>query len=182
MGHQRAERGNQILEFSLVGLPLVFMLFSIANMSLNMLTVHTMQEAVEQGARYVVTHGSTCSSGTNTCTVTVQQIADVINNAAAGINSKNLNVSLIPASDTGNTITCNPLNTCLSSCSSGCSANRTVTWPTSTNSDNSPGKDIIVTADCTVTAPFILFWTGDGATKMANSTTFHAYSQQRLMF
>ena len=72
-----AERGNHTLEFTLVGLPLTFLLFSIANMCFSMLTMHTLQEAVEQGGRYVVTRGSTCSAGTNSCTVTVQQIASL---------------------------------------------------------------------------------------------------------
>lgn len=181
MRDRRGERGNQILEFTLVGVPLVCILFSIANMSFAMLTMHTMQEAVEQGARYVVTHGSTCKSP-NTCTVTVENIADVVAASAAGISSKNVNVSLIPASDTGNTITCNPLNTCMTSCSSSCSSSRTTTWPTSTSGDNSPGQDIIISADCTVNAPMAMFWPGSGKSTSMTGGSFHAYSRQRLMF
>jgi len=179
MRDRNGERGNQTLEFTILGLPLVFILFSIANMSLAMLTMHTMQEAVEQGARYAATRGSTCSSGSNTCSVQVQDIAGVIASSAAGVSASKLSVTLTPADDAGNAITCNPLNTCLSSCSSGCSASRTVVWPTSTNSDNSPGKDVIVAADCTVAAPIFMFW--DGTVKTPSST-FHAYSRQRLMF
>jgi Flp pilus assembly protein TadG len=182
MGDHRNERGSQTLEFTLIGIPLTFMLFSIANMCFGMLTLHTMQEAVEQGARYVATRGSTCSSGTNSCTVTVQQIANSIAVNAAGISSSKLNVTLIPASGSTNQISCSPVSTCLSSCSSGCNASRTTVWPTSTSSDNSPGKDIIITADCTVAAPIFMFWAGPGPTEKMNSTSFHAYTRQRLMF
>ncbi len=182
MRNRRNESGNQTLEFTLVGIPLTFILFSIANMSFAMLTMHTMQEAAEQGARYVVTHGSTCSSGSNTCTVTVQQIAAVVVAAASGISTANLKITLTPAADTGNAISCSPVSTCLSSCSASCNANRTVVWPTSTNSDNSPGKDIIVSADCTISAPMVMFWPSSAATQDIASSTFHAYSRQRLMF
>jgi Flp pilus assembly protein TadG len=175
------ERGNQTLEFTLIGLPLVFMLFSIANMCFAMLTLHTMQEAVEQGARYVVTRGSTCSSGTNTCTATVQQIAGTIANSAAGISPSNLNVSLIPAT-AGNTVTCNPLSSCLASCPSGCNASRTNVFPGSASSDNSPGKEIVVSADCSVASPIFMYWPGSGTGEKMNSTSFHAYSRQRVMF
>ena len=181
MRGRRRERGNQTLEFTLVGIPLIFLLFSIANMCFSMLTLHTLQEAVEQGARYVATRGSSCSSGTNTCTATVQQIAGVVATQAAGISPTNLAVTLTPAADTGNAITCNPLNTCLSSCSTGCNSSRSTAWPTATNSDNSPGKDIIVAADWTLTVPMFMFWPGS-APQQAKATSFHAYSRQRLMF
>ena len=176
------ERGSQTLEFTLVGIPLTFLLFSIANMSLAMLTLHTLQESVEQGARFVVTRGSTCSSGTNTCTVTVQQIASAVANSAAGISSSKLALTLIPASGSGNQISCNPIKSCLSSCSDGCNGSRNTVWPSSGNSDNSPGKDIILSADCTLTAPMFMFWTGVSGTSKVSTTSFHAYSRQRLMF
>lgn len=182
MNYGRGEEGNQTLEFTMVGIPLTFILFSIANMSFAMLTMHTLQESVEQGARYVATRGSTCSSGGNTCSVTVQQIAAVVVGAAPGISPSNIKLTLTPAADTGNAITCNPLTLCMSSCSTGCNASRTVTWPTSTNSDNSPGQDIVVSADCTVSAPMVLFWPGNSASKQIPSATFHAYSRQRLTF
>jgi len=175
------ERGNQTLEFTIIGIPLIFLIFSIANMCLSMLTMHTLQEAVEQGARYVATRGSDCSSGTNTCTVTVQQIAGVVTAMASGISASNLKVTLTPAADTANAITCNPVTTCLSSCSASCNSSRTITWPTSTNSDNSPGKDIIVSADVSLTAPMFMYWPGS-APQRISSTSFHAYSRQRLMF
>ncbi len=95
---KHGERGNHTLEFTLIGLPLTFLLFSIANMCFSMLTMHTLQEAVEQGGRYVITRGSSCSSGSNTCTVKVQDIAAVVANAAAGVSPSKLNLTLIPNS------------------------------------------------------------------------------------
>lgn len=183
MRERNKERGSQTLEFTLVGLPLVFLLFSIANMCFAMMTLHTMQEAVEQGARFVSTRGSTCSSGTNTCSVTVQQIAGIVASSAPGIAASNLKVAMIPASGSANQISCSPISTCLSSCSAGCSGSRTTVWPTSGSSDNSPGKDIIITADViNLPTPMYMFWTMYSGSPKIGSTSFHAYSRQRLMF
>lgn len=180
MPKRNREAGNQALEFSIIGIPIIFLLFSIANMSLAMLTMHTIQEAVEQGGRYVVTRGSTCSSGSNSCSATVQQIAGVIATSAAGVNPAGLNVSLIPA--TGTTVTCNPVSTCLSSCSGGtCSSGRTNTWPAS--GANSPGQDIIISADYNnLPSPIFMFWPGVSGSEKLSTTSFHAYTRQRLMF
>jgi Flp pilus assembly protein TadG len=179
MQKRSRESGNQTLEFTLVGIPIIFLMFSIANMSFAMLTMHTMQEAVEQGGRYVVTRGSTCSSGSNTCSATVQQIAGVIAGNAVGISQSAVNVSLIPAS--GTTIACNPLSTCLSSCGTGCNAGRANTWPPS--GANAPGQDITITADYNnLPSPMFMMWPGPSNAVQTKTTTFHAYSRQRLMF
>jgi len=177
MRKRNSERGSQMLEFTLIGIPLTFLLFSIANMCLAMLTLHTLQESVEQGARYVVTRGSTCSSGTNSCAATFQQIVRVIANNAPGISPGKLSVTLTSAS--GTAISCSPASNCLAgTCTPDCAT----VWPTSTNSDSSPGKDIIITADVALNAPMFMFWTGAGSGSNITSTHFYAYSRQRLMF
>lgn len=183
MRNYNKERGSQTLEFTLIGLPLVFLLFSIANMCFAMMTMHTMQEAVEQGARFVSTRGSTCSSGTNTCSATVQQIAGVVSSSSPGIAASNLSLTLIPASGSANQISCNPISVCLSSCSTGCNGSRATVWPTTTSSDNSPGKDVILSADVTnLPTPMFMFWTMNNNAPKIGQTSFHAYSRQRLMF
>jgi len=178
MTKRQRQRGSQTLEFTLLGIPLIFLLFSIANMSFAMLTLHTLQESIEQGARFASTRGSSCSSGTNSCTVKIQQIADVIASAAAGISATKLKITFTPPAG-GTTVTCSNLNACVSSCSSGCNGSRTLSWPDGTN--NTPGQDIIIAADCTLVAPMFMFWTGSAPTRIS-STTFHATSRQRLMF
>ena len=42
-------------------------------------------------------------------------------------------------------------------------------------------KDITITADCALTAPMFMFWTGSSPTKIQNEH-FYAYTRQRLMF
>ena len=169
---QNNKRGNATLEFTLVGLPLIFVLLSVASMCFEMYTLHTMQEAVEQGARYVVTHGSTCSLGSNSCGLTVGSVADQIAYAAPGIINSSLTVTLIPNSGTANQTICNPVSRCHGNSSP---------WPPSSNGDNNPGNDIKIAADFSYTSPIAMVWTGSGSTQFG-SVTFHAISRQRLMF
>jgi len=168
----KSRTGNATLEFTLVGLPLICVLFSIASMCFGMFTLHTMQEAVEQATRLVITHGSTCSSGTNTCTITVGTIADAVASAAPGIINSALNLTLIPNSGTANETTCNPVTSC--------HGNATV-WPPSSNGDNTPGNNITLSADFSYTSPIAMFWPGSQSSHFG-AITFHSTSQQRLMF
>jgi Flp pilus assembly protein TadG len=184
MRKRNPESGNHTLEFTLVGLPLTFLLFSIANMSLSMLTLHTLQEAVEQGTRYMVTRGTNCTSGTNSCSVTVQQIASVVATQAVGIPPSQLNLTLIPNSDNpptvgASSVLCKPISVCLASCSSGCSGSRTTVWPPSANSNNATGATVALQADATVTGPMFMFWQGS---VRINGARFGAYSQQKIAF
>jgi Flp pilus assembly protein TadG len=172
MRQRENRKGNATLEFTLVGLPLIFVLLSVASMCFGMFTLHTMQEAVEQGARYTITHGSTCSLGANSCSTTVGTIADAIASAAPGVINNSLNVTLIPNSGTGHQTSCNPVSIC---------HGNSTTWPPATNSDNNVGNDIVITADFTYTSPIAMFWPGTGATRFG-TVAFHAISRQRLMF
>ena len=179
MSHCKGVRGSAMLEFSLIGIPTIFLLISVADLSFGMMTMHTMQEAVEQGARYVVTRGSTCSSGTNSCTVTVQQIAATIAAAAAGISPSQLQVTL--TTNSGAATTCTTLSSCLASCATSCNGSRATVWPPSGGTDNSPGSDVIITADYNFTSLITMFWPRVGGASVSN-TSFHAKSRQRLMF
>lgn len=170
MKRQLKERGSSSLEFALLGIPLIFVMISVANMAMGMMTLHTLQEAVEQGARYAVTRGSGCSSGTNTCSVTVGNITTAIGNNAAGIAPSLLNVTL--TTNSGAATNCNPITTCTSSSTS---------WPPSTNSDNSPGSDIIISASYTFNSSISMFWPGAASVKFS-PTNFNAYTRQRLTF
>jgi Flp pilus assembly protein TadG len=165
------KRGNVTLEFSLVGIPLIFILISVAGMTFAMMTVHTMQEAVEQGARYAVTHGKTCTTGSNSCSVTIGTLASIVAAQAAGINSSSMVVTFTPDSGSTNAISCNPLSSCV--------GDATV-WPPS--GDNNPGKDLVISADYTYATPIAMFWPGAGGSNKFGSVTFHAYSRQRVMY
>ena len=62
----RTRRGSSILEFVLVGIPIIFVLISLFEISRGMWTYHTMAYAVREGVCYATVHGKGCASP-NTC-------------------------------------------------------------------------------------------------------------------
>jgi hypothetical protein len=128
---------------------------------------HTMAETVQVAARYIVTHGLSCSQNGNTCSITVGNIATSMASTGVGLDPSKLNVSLVGAT---NTVTCNPLNTC--------TTNSTV-FPE--GNDGAVGNNIQVTVSYPIDNPFTIFWPG-GANVVSNNITLAANSLQRIMF
>ena len=165
------ESGNVALEFTLVGIPLMFVLISIINVSFTMMTMHTMQEGVEQGARFVIGRGAGCAAHSNSCTTTIGTISDAMRLFDAGVDPRVLRVTLTTAS--GSSVSCNPL--------ASCHGNSTP-WPPAANGDNQPGKDILISADYPCVSIIGMFWPGAGGGILFGQMTLHAYSRQRMTF
>jgi len=87
--------GQAIVEFTLVGIPLIFVLISIFEISRGMWMYHTLAYSVKAGVRYASVHGVDCTNNGNTCAVNMgpvantcagnPSIADVIKCAAIGL-------------------------------------------------------------------------------------------------
>ena len=54
--------GTTLLEFVLVGIPLLFLGISITEMARGMWQYHTLQFATKQAAAYASVHGATCDT------------------------------------------------------------------------------------------------------------------------
>ena len=68
-------RGNATIEFTLVGIPLVFVLISTIEMARGMWIYHTLAYAVKEGTRYAVARGQNNPTPTtyqNVCNAIVQ--------------------------------------------------------------------------------------------------------------
>ena len=82
---RRRVAGNTLIEFTLVGIPLVFLLVSVFEMSRGMWLYHTLATAVREGTRLAVVHGGDCNLYPNSCAVTVRTVANRIRDAAVGL-------------------------------------------------------------------------------------------------
>jgi hypothetical protein len=111
-GHSR---GNAFLEFTLVGIPLIFILISIFEVSRVLWQYNTAAHAVREGVRYASVHGNNCAVLPNSCTVTIGQIARQIWFHGAGVVPADLlNVQFIwGEADQPAAFTCPDLQTCL---------------------------------------------------------------------
>ena len=89
-------RGQSLIEFTFVGIPVMFVLISIFEISRGMWVYHTLTYAVKEGVRYAIVHGQNCDPafGGNSCQVkmgpatTAGTIATVIRNAGLGLDPK----------------------------------------------------------------------------------------------
>ena len=90
--------GNAMIEFTLVGIPLIFVLLITFEMARGRWTYATLAHAVREGARYAVVHGKDCSTPPNQCSITVGNVAAVIRDAGVGLDPNDLYVAMLTAS------------------------------------------------------------------------------------
>src|SRR4051812_12070981 len=102
-GHSR-RRGQSLIEFTFVGIPIMFVLISVFEVSRGMWIYHTLAHAVREGVRYASVHGYNCTQNGNTCAVNMgpvsntctgssdAPIAEVIRCAAVGLDPANTNI------------------------------------------------------------------------------------------
>ena len=150
-------RGATILEFTLIGIAMIFVVISFFEMARGMWTYQTLAYAVREATRYTIMHGKDCASP-NTCQVTVAQIAGVIQSAGVGLDPDNTTITLTPAvgGATSSTIT-----TMLGT---------TTIWPPSAAS--APGQNITISAVYPFRTILAMFWVGDGR-PVKDSQTFN---------
>lgn len=141
--------GSSFLEFVLVGIPMIFVLFSTMELARGMWTYHTLAYAIREGTRYAIVHGSNCATSPNSCTVTLGRIATVIHAAGTGLDTSKLTLTFTP--NTGTATTCT-LATCMTN--SG-------TWPPAIAS--SPGMILSISARYQFRSAIAMFWPGTRA-------------------
>jgi Flp pilus assembly protein TadG len=162
----RRRSGQSLVEFTLMGIPMVFVTISVVYMSIGMWQFYSLAYASDMTARYVSVHGATCAQNGNTCTITVGNVATFFASQAMSLDTSKVIVKL---TDGSGTTTCSPLNGCTSTSTQFPSA-----------SYNSVGSDITITATYGVKSPLAMFWPPD--VDWAHDYTLGAKSRQRIMF
>ncbi|RPI14192.1 MAG: pilus assembly protein [Acidobacteriales bacterium] len=78
-------RGNAIIEFTLVGIPLMFLLISLFEISRGMWLYHTLAHSLKEGVRFSIVRGNNCNLAPNNCAIRVRDIAASIRRNAVGL-------------------------------------------------------------------------------------------------
>ncbi len=161
--------GSSLLEFVLVGIPLVFILISTIEIARAMWTYHTLAFSVKSATRYTIVHGSNCAQSPNSCTVTIGQIASVMQSAGLGLDTSRMSVTFTPAAGSATSCT---LSDCLTN---------STQWPPSTV--NSPGNNVTITATYPFNSIIALLWPGTtGGVTSIGSVNFPASSRDIMQF
>ena len=136
-----------MLEFTLVAVPLLFVIISTFWMGMGMWQYHTLTEAVNYTARESSVHGAGCAG--QTCATTIGATAQTLAARAIGIPASQLNVTF---SSAASSITCNPLTACTSGSS---------VWPSLAGNTASPTTLITITATYQFSSAISLWYAGN---------------------
>ncbi len=166
---RRRQAGNSLLEFTLIGIPLLFVLISIFEISRGMWVYHTLAYAIKEGTRYAAVHGENCVAYPNSCGVTVKDVAARIQRAGVGLIPDQFDDVTLQAGAA--VITCATLTDCLA---------KEDTWPASPN--NGVGLDITISAHYPFTSAIAMFWPGAGSTGVFPTFHLGATSTERIEF
>jgi hypothetical protein len=162
-----AKRGSALVEFTLAGLPAIFMLISTFEMARGMWVYHGLAHAAKTGARFAVVRGRGCGQQGNACATTVSGVARRIEHAAVGLPPDRFDVAL----DSGaGTVNCRPLSACFGD---------PTPWPPA--GANAPGMDVRVSASHRFRSAMVLFWPGAGTARIG-VITLAAEARQRIEF
>jgi Flp pilus assembly protein TadG len=164
---RRNSGGSTVLEFALAGIPMIFTFIGIVSMGLTMWTYQSLAYASKEVNRYIAVHGTHCSSGTNSCNLTVGNVATAAETYAIGLSPSTLHMTLTSPSTS---YTCNPISSCTSNANA---------WPPA--ADSTVGTIIQVRLSYQYNSALAMVWPG------AKPTTFGtydmgAYSKQRVLF
>ena len=153
-----SQRGTALIEFAFVGVPMILITVSVVSIALEMWQYSSLSYATAATARYVTTHGASCTQNGNTCGITVGNVASYFANQAMGLSATRLTLTL---TDGSGSTTCNPPYT---SCESSTSA-----FPAS--SSNSVGSNITIMATYPVTNPVSMFWRASSTYNLGATST-----------
>jgi hypothetical protein len=167
MQKRKSRSGNAALEFVMTGIPLVFMIISIAELSRGMWIYDTLAHAVESTTRDMAVRGKNCSTYVSGCAQTIGSYSTLFSKWAVGLDPAQASVVF---QSTSNTVTCSPLNSCFSS---------STAWPPS--GDNGANLDIWVTASMPFNSAIGMFIFGSTPVSFGKFT-LSAKSHQQILF
>lgn len=173
----RSERGNSLIEFTLVGIPMIFILISTFEISRGMWMYTTLAHAVKEGTKYATVHGKGCTEGLNNCASTVATIAGAIQYAGVGLLPDQLTVTM--ASPT-RTIGPRTLGALLADTTTFPAYMKGVT-PQDSGGDPDSGARITITATYPFQSAIAMFWPGSSPV-VFGTIPIWASSQARVEF
>jgi Flp pilus assembly protein TadG len=167
----RERGGSSLIEFTLVGIPMIFVLISTFEMARGMWIYHSVAHAVKEATRYASVHGENCRTSPNDCGVTIGNIATVLKNAGPALIPSQLTVTFTPSAGSSTTGT---LATLVS--------NNTAWPPVSPTGTNAIGQPITIAAKYPFRSAIAMFWPGTASQGGPGLVYLPASSTDRIQF
>jgi Flp pilus assembly protein TadG len=182
--HRHVPRGNTLVEFTLVGIPMIFVLISTFEIARGMWLYHTMAYAMKDAARYAAVHGQLCVGASAGCALRVQDLAQRICDAGLGLCTPGFgpapNSLTVTIASNARSIVCRPDMT-------ACLADVTC-FPTAADCSQAvtmaalPGMPITITAEYPFRSAISMFWPGGGPGKVFGLYRFPAVARENILF
>jgi Flp pilus assembly protein TadG len=173
---RRNRAGSAMLEFSIFGIPIIFVLISVFELSRGMWVYDTLAYATKDTARFAAVHGQLCVGSSAACALTIAQVAGRLQYAGVGLLPSQLNATF---QTTTQTIACNPLQSCLAN---------TACFPTAADcsatldSGAIQGQPVTVSAVYPFQSAISMFWPGTGKGMVFGTFNLPAKAQERIQF
>jgi hypothetical protein len=151
----------------MTGIPLIFIIISIIEISRGMWIYDTVAHASESTTRDMAVRGYDCAQYVTGCAQNIGAYSKLFATWATGLDPAQLGVVF---RSTNHTVTCNPLNSCY---------NNTTAWPPS--GDNARNLDIWVTGKMPFNSAIGMFFFGSAPVSFG-SFTLSAMSHQQILF
>jgi Flp pilus assembly protein TadG len=169
-------RGSAMLEFMLVGIPMMFVLISIFEIARGMWIYETLSHAVREGTRFAIVHGNTCALTPNSCVTTVGGIATRMRDAGVGLLPENLTVTITSTSRSAGPAT---LATLLTDTTPFPSLAVGATPP---DPGGETGLPVTITASYPFESAIVMFWPGATGSASFTSINLPATSRANIQF
>ncbi len=176
MAARRKQIGNAVIEFTFIGIPLMFVLISVFEMARGMWVYHTLAYAIKEGTRFAIVHGHNCAIDPHDCAVRVSDIAARIKDAGVGLDPAVLKLRFtsvtraIPEDTLENYLANNAY------------------WPTyakgvtPADTGGTPGNNLTITGTYVFQSAIAMFWPGAGPGTVFGSFNLPASSTERIQF
>lgn len=165
----RRERGSAVIEMSLVGIVIIFVMISVFELSRGMWVYHTLAHAVRAGTRYAIVHGQSCLAPCQ---------AGSISTIAAKI--KDAGVGLIPLTLTF-TASSGAATTCVVDAPAGTACSGlTGPWPLTPS--NQPGQYLTISATYPFASAIALLWPGSRGSGVFPTHLLAASSRELIQY
>ena len=172
---RKFQRGAATVEMTLVGIPLIFTLISIFEISRGMWMYHTMVYAVKEGVRFASVHGLDCVNNPptvlNNCSQSQAAIAEVIQQAGVGLSTTATTLTFCaPAANPGNLCATGSTTCALNACSAA------GYWPPI--NFNGIGQTIEIDIKTPFRSALAMFWPGAHRVSFAETQLIASSSAQ----
>ena len=180
-GRKGSRCGASLLEFTLIGIPIIFILISVFEISRGMWMYQTAAHAARESARFIVVHGVNCKDPGDACGRSISEIAQQLSFHLAALDPNQVQVTFRAG--------CDVFGQFRTGCTAVKAQNSLQAYLSDTSTDHWPGAagpPSFAFAEVEIQFPFrsaiAMFWPGAGRGQQFGVVNMFAASREMFQF